>query len=142
MSHVSLALANAIIDGAFAKGAELGLQPLSVIVLDAGGHPIAFRRQDGASSLRFAIAAGKAGGALSLGVSSRKVADMAAERPTFVTSLSALSPYGMIPAAGGTIIVNDEDQPIGAVGVTGDTSNNDEICGLAGIEVARLKSQK
>mgnify|MGYP005610253529 CR=1 FL=1 len=142
MAHVSLALANASIDGAFAQGAELGLQPLSVIVLDAGGHPIAFRRQDGASSLRFAIAAGKAGGALSLGVSSRKVADMAAERPTFVTSLSALSPYGMIPAAGGTIIVNDEDQPIGAVGVTGDTSNNDEICGLAGIEVARLKSQK
>lgn len=141
MAYISLTLAKTIIEGVLRKGAELDLQPLSAVVLDEGGYPIAFQRQDGASSLRFAIAAGKAGGALSLGVSSRKVAEMAADRPTFIASLNALSPHGLVPAAGGTIVVDQNGRPIGAVGVTGDTSDNDEVCALAGIAAAGLTAQ-
>lgn len=138
---ISLEQANAIAAAAFAKGAELKLKPLSVVVLDAGGHPIAFQRQDGASSLRFAIAAGKASGALALGISSRKIQDMAAERPSFVASLGPIAPHGVIPAAGGVIVVGEDRKPIGAVGITGDTSDNDEACALAGIAAAGLNAQ-
>jgi len=141
MTYISLDQANAIIAAAFARGSELGLKPLSAVVLDAGGHPIAFQRQDGASTLRFAIAAGKAGGALALGMSSRKVADMAAERPTFVATLAPLAPHGIVPAAGGVIVVGEGGRPIGAVGITGDTSDNDEACTLAGIAAAGLTAQ-
>jgi uncharacterized protein GlcG (DUF336 family) len=141
MSRLTLANANAIIEAAFAEGARLKLKPLSVLVLDAGGHPLAFQRQDGASTLRFGIAAGKAGGALALGLSSRKIGDMAAERPSFIASLGPISPHGVVPAAGGVIVVGEEGQPIGAVGVTGDTSDNDEACALAGIISAGLTAQ-
>jgi uncharacterized protein GlcG (DUF336 family) len=139
---ISLAQANAIVSATLAKGEELGLKPLSVVVVDAGGFPIAFQRQDGASLLRFAIALGKAGGALSLGVSSRKIGDMAAERPAFVASLSAISPSGIIPAAGGIIVLDESEVPIGAVGATGDTSDNDELCTLAGVAAAGLRAQR
>ncbi|WP_157219042.1 GlcG/HbpS family heme-binding protein [Flavisphingomonas formosensis] len=140
MSHISLDQARIIIATAFAKGQELSLKPLSVVVLDAGGHPIAFERQDGASSGRFAIATGKAAGALFLGVPSRKVGEMALERPTFLASLGPLAPSGIVPAAGGVIVV-DHDRAIGAVGVTGDTSDNDETAALAGIAAAGLAAQ-
>lgn len=135
-THLTLANANTIIDAAFAKGRELNLKPLSVAVLDAGGHLVAFQRQDGSSTLRPQIAAGKAGGALSLGVSSRKIADMAAERPSFVASLGPIAPQGIIPVAGGVLIAGAGGLVIGAVGVTGDLSDNDEICALAGIAAA------
>lgn len=141
MNRITLVQANAVIAAAFAKAAELRLKPLSVAVLDAGGHLIAFQRQVGASTLRPQIAAGKAGGALALGVSSRKIAEIAAERPTFIASLGVLSPAGIVPAAGGVIVVDDEGLPIGAVGITGDTSDNDETCALAGIHAAGLKPQ-
>jgi uncharacterized protein GlcG (DUF336 family) len=109
--------------------------------MDAGGHLIAFQRQDGASTLRPQIACAKAGGALSLGVSSRKIGDMAAERPTFIASLGPIAPHGVVPAAGGVIVVDGEGLPIGAVGITGDTSDNDELCTLAGIAAAGLTAQ-
>ncbi|MDB5685467.1 MAG: GlcG protein [Rhizorhabdus sp.] len=141
MSFISLNQANAIIAAAFAKGAELGLKPLSVVVLDAGGHMLAFQRQDGASTLRPQIATGKASGALALGISSRKIGDMAAERPTFVASLGPVAPHGIIPAAGGVIVMGEGGRPIGAVGITGDTSDNDEACALAGIAAAGLTAQ-
>ena len=117
------------------------LKPLSVAVLDAGGHLIAFQRADGASTLRLQIACGKAGGALGLGVSSRTIGEMAAERPTFVASLASISPHGVIPAAGGVIVVDRDGVTIGAVGVTGDTSDNDEVCALAGISAAGLTAK-
>ena len=110
-------------------------------MLDAGGHLIAFQRQDGASILRLQIAAGKAAGALALGVSSRKVGEMAADRPAFVGALTAMAPFAVTPAAGGVIVVGPDDHPIGAVGVTGDTSDNDEACALAGITAAGLTAQ-
>ena len=141
MSRISLAQAKTIIAAAFDKGAALGLKPLSVAVLDAGGHLIAFERQDGGSFLRAQIACGKAGGALALGVSSRKIGEMAVERPTFVGSLGHLSAPGLVPAAGGVIVVDAEGAPLGAIGVTGDTSDNDEICALAGIAAAGLRAQ-
>jgi uncharacterized protein GlcG (DUF336 family) len=141
MNRISLVQANRIIEGAFAKGASLKLKPLSATVLDPGGHVIAFQRQDNASNLRFGIALGKAAGALSMGVSSRKIGEMAAERPSFVASLAAIAPNGMIPAAGGVIVVDGSGQILGAAGVTGDTSDNDEVCVLAGIEAAGLKAQ-
>jgi uncharacterized protein GlcG (DUF336 family) len=141
MSCISLDQAIAIISGAFERAAELGLNPLSVAVLDAGGHLIAFQRQDGSSISRPQIAAAKAAGALALGMSSRKIAEMAAERPSFVASLFAIAPQGLVPAAGGIILVGETGEPTGAVGITGDTSDNDETCALAGVEAAGLVAQ-
>jgi uncharacterized protein GlcG (DUF336 family) len=141
LSRITLDQANAIITGAFAKGKELGLKPLAVSVLDAGGHLIAFQRQDKASILRPQIATGKAAGALALGISSRKINEMALERPTFVASLGPIATGGLIPAAGGIVVVDAQGGAIGAVGTTGDTSDNDELCTLAGIAVAGLSAQ-
>lgn len=141
MTKVTLERASVLIAAAFAKGRELGLKPLTVAVLDAGGHVIALQRQDGASTHRPQIAIGKAAGALALGVSSRKIGEMAAERPTFIAALGPIFPQGVIPAAGGIILVGAEGAPIGAVGITGDTSDNDEACALAGVAAAGLKPQ-
>lgn len=140
--RVTLEQANRIVAAAFSKGAELGLKPLTVAVLDAGGHIIALQRGDGASTLRPEIACGKAAGALALGLSSRKIAEMAAERPSFVASLATLGPCAIVPAAGGLIIVDGSGTPIGAVGITGDTSDNDELCALAGLDAAGLQAQR
>ena len=136
--RLTLAQARQIIAGALAKGGELGLKPLGVAVLDPGGHLVAFERQDGASTLRPQIAAAKASGALAMGVSSRKIAEMAAERPTFIATLGTIAPQGLLPAAGGVLIKGTDGAPIGAVGVTGDTSDNDELCALAGVAAAGL----
>jgi uncharacterized protein GlcG (DUF336 family) len=141
MTRISLDQANQIITAAFAKGGELGLKPLSVAVLDAGAHLTAFQRQDGSSNLRLQIATGKAAGALAMGMSSRKIGDVAAERPSFVAALGAIATSGVIPAAGGVIVVGPDGVAIGAVGVTGDTSDNDELCALAGIAAAGLTAQ-
>jgi uncharacterized protein GlcG (DUF336 family) len=140
MATVRLTLAHAskIIAAAFDKGRELGLKPLSVVVLDPGGHVIAFQRQDGASTMRFDIARGKAAGALAMGMSSRTIATIAAERPSFVASLGTLAPFGLVPAAGGVLIAGDDDTVLGAVGATGDTSDNDEACVIEGIKAAGL----
>lgn len=136
--RISLAQANTIIETVFAFGKEKGFKPLSAVVVDAGGHAIAFQRQDGTSSMRLEIATGKAAGALSVGVNSRKIAEMVAERPIFVAALANIAPKGIIPAAGGVIVKGPDGLPIGAVGVTGDTSDNDEIAALAGIAAAGL----
>src|SRR4029077_8960549 len=141
MNRIALDQANRIIAGALQKGAELKLKPLSVAVLDPGGHVIAFQRQDGASTMRFQISSGKAAGALALGISSRKIGEMAAERTSFIASLGPLAQGGLIPAAGGVIVVGDKGEVLGAVGVTGDTSDNDEACALAGIAAAGLRAQ-
>ncbi|HWI85644.1 MAG TPA: heme-binding protein [Sphingomonas sp.] len=141
MSRILLDQARSIVAAALAKGQELGLKPLSVAVLDAGGHLIAFERQDGSSTLRPQIAIAKASGALALGVSSRKIGEMAAERPSFVASLGPLAPAGIVPVAGGVIVLGSDGLAIGAVGITGDTSDNDELCALAGVEAAGLAPQ-
>lgn len=141
MNRITLDQANHIIAEAFRKGAELKLKPLSVVVLDPGGHTIAFQRQDGASTMRFQIAVGKASGALAIGMSSRKIGEMAADRPSFVASLGPIAPHGVIPAAGGVIVLDGAGEIVGAVGITGDSSDNDEACALAGIAATGLKAQ-
>jgi uncharacterized protein GlcG (DUF336 family) len=141
MTQITLAQANAIIAGAFAKGTEAGFKPLSVSVVDAGGHLIAFQRSDSASFARAQIATGKAAAALALGVSSRKVGAMAEERPWFIGAFAAGAPHPVIPAAGGVIVVDASGAFLGAVGVTGDTSDNDETAALAGIAAAGLTAQ-
>jgi uncharacterized protein GlcG (DUF336 family) len=141
VSCITLEETNRIIAAAFEKARDLALNPLTAAVLDAGGHIISVQRQDGASTLRPQIALGKAGGALALGVSSRRIADVAAERPSFVASLGPISPNGVIPAAGGVLVVDADGQVIGAVGITGDTSDNDEACALAGIAATGLEAQ-
>jgi uncharacterized protein GlcG (DUF336 family) len=136
--RISLDKANTIITATFAKGKEAGMKPLSCVVVDAGGHVIAFQRQDGTSFMRLGIAQAKAAGALALGVNSRRIGEMAAERPAFVGALAHLAPGGLLPVAGGVIVKGPDSLPIGAVGVTGDTSDNDEIAALAGIAAAEL----
>lgn len=142
MSGITLAQANQIITGALAKAEERGLKPLGVAVLDAGGHLIAFQRQDGASTGRLQLAMGKAAGALFLGISSRKIGDMVAERPIFVASLGSLSPNGVVPAAGGVLVIDGNGETLGAVGISGDLSDNDELCVLAGVAAAGLACQQ
>ncbi|MBP7335965.1 heme-binding protein [Niveispirillum sp.] len=141
MSRISLDQANRMIEAAFAKGNELGLKPLCVAVLDAGGHLIALQRQDGASILRPQVATGKAAGALALGMSSRRIGEVVAERPAFIASIGMVAPQGIVPAAGGVILVDSDGLPIGAIGTTGDTSDNDELCTMAGIAAAGLTPQ-
>lgn len=141
MTRISLTQANQVIAGALAKAETLSLKPLGVVVLDAGGNLIACQRQDGASSGRLALATGKAAGALFLGMSSRKIGDMASDRPVFVSSLGPISPAGVVPAAGGILVVDNQGETIGAVGISGDLSDLDEQCTLAGIEAAGLRVQ-
>lgn len=135
---LSLAKANRIINAAFARGKELDLQPLTVVVLDAGGAPIAMQRQDGSSILRFEIASGKAFGALALGMGSRRIGAMAIERPHFMEGLSGVSGGRIVPVAGGVLVRDRKGAIIGAVGVSGDTSDNDESCAVTGIEATNL----
>jgi uncharacterized protein GlcG (DUF336 family) len=140
MTRISLDKAQTIVSGALAEARELGLKPISVAVLDAGGHMIAFAREDGSSNLRPQIATAKASGALALGVSSRTIGEMAVERPTFINAAAGLNPAGIVPAAGGVLVRGADGTVIGAVGVTGDTSDNDELAALAGIKAAGLNA--
>src|SRR5688500_8361588 len=141
MHRLTLSQANGMIEAAFAKGAELGLKPLTVAVLDPGGYLIAAQRQDTASNVRVRLAQGKAAGALALGVSSRAIGKMAEERPHFVASVRELGEGGMVPAGGGVIVCDDAGTIIGAIGVTGDTSDNDEACAFAAIESQGLMAK-
>jgi uncharacterized protein GlcG (DUF336 family) len=135
MTLLTLAKANQIIDAAFAKAKSAGLKPLSVVVLDAGGHVTAFQRQDGSSMMRFEIASGKAFGALAVGMGSRKIEVLAKERPHFMEGLSGVTGGKVVPVPGG-VLIRSGGQIVGAVGITGDTSDNDELAAVAGIEAA------
>ena len=135
---LTLEQAQTIVNAALGKGRALGLKPISVAVLDPGGHLVAFAREDGSSNLRPQIAKAKASGALALGVSSRQIGEMAIERSTFINAAAGLNPDGIVPAAGGVLVRDAAGTVIGAVGVTGDTSDNDELCAIAGAEAAGL----
>lgn len=136
MNLLSLEKATRIIEAALAKGKELKLKPLAVSVLDAGGHLVAFQRQDGASFLRHQIGCGKAFGALAIGVGSRSVANVAIERPHFMQGLSGVSEGRIVPVPGGVLVRDGSGAIVGAVGISGDTSDNDEAAAVAGIEAA------
>ncbi len=136
MTQLTLAKANAIIQGALDFGAQKSLKPLGVAVLDAGGHLLAFQRQDGATFIRAEVASGKAYAALAVGTSSRSLGAAAVERPHFFQGLSAVSGGRMVPVPGGVLVRDRDGNVLGAVGISGDTSDNDEIAAMAGIEGA------
>lgn len=138
MAKLTLEQANTIIDAAMKTGAEAKMKPLSAAVLDAGGNLVAFKKSDNSSVMRFEIAYGKAYGAIGMGMSSRNLEGMAQQRPHFATALAAASDGRVIPVAGGLLIKASDGDVLGSVGVTGDTSDNDEIAARAGIEAAGL----
>ena len=111
---------------------------MSAIVLDAGGRVKAFQKQDGASMLRFEICCGKAYGALALGRPSKLVLQKAREKPSFMQSLERLADYPLFLEGGGQLIRDKSGEVLGAVGVTGDANELDDICGVAGVHAARL----
>jgi uncharacterized protein GlcG (DUF336 family) len=138
MSNVTLEQALVIAKTALEKGREMKFHPLTVLVLDAGGHMKALLREDNCSILRQDIAMGKAWGVLGMGFGGRELARRAEQVPNFFVALNAMSGGKMVPVPGGVLIRNTDGQIIGSVGVTGDTSINDEICAVAGITAAGL----
>lgn len=134
MSRLTLEQASVIIDTALAKGRELGLLPLTVAVLDAGGHLVALKREDGSGILRPDIAIGKAWGSLGMGFSSRLLRDRLSDRPIFLNALAAASGGRLIPVPGGVLIRDESGEVVGAVGISGDASDKDEACAIAGVQ--------
>jgi uncharacterized protein GlcG (DUF336 family) len=139
MMEMNLQAASRIVDVALQQGRELGCKPLTVAVLDAGGHLIAFQREDRSGILRPEIAIGKAWGALGMGCGSRQLAERAASHPQFLTALTAASGGRVFPAAGGVLVRDAEGRILGAVGVSGDMPDQDERCAVQGIEAAGLR---
>jgi uncharacterized protein GlcG (DUF336 family) len=140
MNALPLELANKVIGGVFAQARSLKLAPLAAAVLDERGCLKAFAVEDGATGLlRGEIAQSKAYGALAIGVNSRGIQHRATEAPVLVTSLNTLAQGKLLPAAGGVLIAGPDGMLVGAIGVSGDSSDNDEKCALAGIAAAGLR---
>ncbi len=135
---LTLAQASTILDVALKKGRDSNLAPLTVAVLDAGGHLVAFKREDKSGILRYDIAYGKAWGALGMGFGSRTLFERAANTPQFFNALYAASAGRVVTNPGGVLIRSAAGDIIGAVGISGDTSDNDEACAIAGIAAAGL----
>jgi uncharacterized protein GlcG (DUF336 family) len=138
MRGLSLDEANTIIAATFTDAKKRKCRPMSAIVLDAGGRVKAFQKQDGASMLRFEICCGKAYGALALGRPSKLVLQKAREKPLFMQSLERLADYPLFLEGGGQLIRDNSGEVLGAVGVTGDANELDDLCAIAGIHAARL----
>lgn len=142
MTDLTLDTARTIIAATRAKGVEMGLKPLSVVVLDAGGHVLAFEREDGSSPGRFGIAQGKAYGAVMLGLPGSAIHARAEQQPYFIGALNGVFGGQLVPVPGGVLIRNGAGGAIlGAVGVTGDVSDNDAAAALAGIAAAGLTGE-
>jgi uncharacterized protein GlcG (DUF336 family) len=138
MNGLTLDQATIIADRSLAEGRALRLQPLTVAVLDSGGQLKLLKREDGSSLLRPEIAVGKAWGVLGMGFGGRELARRAAAAPLFMQALYAASGGRMVPAAGGVLVRDAGGAIIGAVGISGDSSDNDETCAVAGIRAAGL----
>ena len=138
MQTLTLEAASLIVDKALEKGKELDFKPLTVAVLDAGGHLIVLKREDNSSLLRPEIAMGKAWGVLGMGFGGRDLARRAAQNPVFFGALSDMSDGRMVPNPGGVLIRSDSGEILGSVGISGDVSENDEICAVYGIESTGL----
>ena len=141
MAEISLEDARTIIRVAFDKAGELKLKPIAAVVLDAGGHVKAYERQDGAAPGRFQIAHGKAYGAVMLGTGSRALMDRAEAQVYFPLAANGAFGGRLVPVPGGVLVKDAEARIIGAVGISGDTSDNDETCVLAGIAAAGYQAQ-
>ncbi len=136
MAEISLRKARTIIRGVLTKGREMQLKPLSVVVLDAGGHVKAFEREDGASPGRFAIAHGKAFGAVMLGMAGKAQLARAENQAFFMNAINGVFGGQVVPVPGGVLLRDAKGSVIGAVGVTGDSSENDAAAAVAAIEAA------
>jgi uncharacterized protein GlcG (DUF336 family) len=141
MAEISQRKARTIIRAALAKGRELELKPLSVVILDAGGHVKAFEREDGASPGRFGIAHGKAYGSVMLGVAGQAQMARADQQAYFMNAVNGVFGGQTVPVPGGVLVRDKKGAVIGAVGVTGDTSDNDVLAALAGIEAGGLTGE-
>ncbi len=137
---LKLSDASTIIDVALAEGRARSLAPLVVAVLDAGGHLVAYKREDGAGIVRFDIAFGKAWGSLGMGFGTRELTERAAKNPAFITVLASVSAGRMVPSPGGVLILDNDGIVIGAVGISGDIGDNDELCAIVGIEKAGFRA--
>lgn len=140
MSSLNLNVALNITLNALLAGRDRSAAPLTVAVLDAGGHLISLQREDGASLLRPQIAIGKAWGALALGKGSRLIAADAQQRPAFIGAVNNLAGGNLVPAPGGVLIRDESGEVIGAVGITGDTSDIDEQCAVSALESLGLQA--
>ena len=140
MAELTLDVARKILDAALAKGVEKKLKPLVITILDARGCVKLTAAQDGTSLMRAEIAHGKAYGALGMGWGSRTMMERAAQNPNFLTAIVAASGGRLVPNPGGVLIRDAGNQILGAVGISGDTGDNDEIIAVAGIEAAGLKA--
>ena len=132
--NITLAQSEAIADAALKKGRELGLAPLTVAILDTGGQLTLLKREDHSSLLRPDIATGKAWGALGMGFGGRELARRAEKAPAFFTALNAMSGGRMVPVAGGALIRDAAGRILGAIGISGDTSDKDELALVAGVQ--------
>lgn len=141
MTSIVLSEARTIIAKALEKRLESGMQPLAVVVLDAGGHVKAFEREDGASNLRFQVAHGKAFGALGLGMGSRALMERSQVAPSFIAAVNGAFGGALIPVPGGVLVRSADGELIGAVGVSGDNSDNDELAAVAGIIAAGFAAE-
>ncbi len=140
MAGLTLDQADTIVRQALVRGREMDLKPLTVAVVDDGGNLKAFAREDGpGAALRPQIATGKAFGAVGMGISSRALNDRVLERPHFGVALVGASNGRLVPVPGG-VLIKDGDEVVGAVGISGDTSDNDEAAAVAGIEAAGLQA--
>ena len=140
MTEITLEIANTIIDAALREGRTRKLAPLTVAVLDAGGHLKALSRADGASFMRPMMAVAKAWGAIGVGVSSRTLGEMGEQRPMFMNALVQVADQRLLPVPGGVLVRDSDDAIIGAVGISGDVSDQDESCAVAGISEAGLQA--
>lgn len=138
---IDLDAARRVIADIRAAARERDLQPITVVVLDAGGHVVAAEREDGSSTRRFDIAFGKAHGAISLGLGSRALMARAETQPYFIAAVTSAVGGALIPVPGGVLVRGADGSLLGAVGVTGDSSDNDEAAAVAGIEAAGLVAQ-
>ena len=138
---LSLETATAIVDVALATARGESFMPMTVVVLDSGGKLIAMKSEDGSGLMRFDIAIGKAWGALGMGISSRLIRDRLSARPTFQNALAAASGGRFVPVPGGVLVEDDEGRVIGAVGISGDTSEKDEYCAIEAIHQTGLRSE-
>ena len=138
---MDLRTARTIIEAARAAARDKGFKPLTVVVLDAGAHVVAAEREDGSSNKRFEIAFGKAHGALALGMGSRALMARAEQQAYFIAAATAAVGGALVPVPGGVLVRDPGGTLLGAVGVSGDTSDNDETAALAGIEAAGLQAQ-
>lgn len=135
---ISLSTAQTLIDAAFAKGQELGLKPLSVVVLDPRASMVAVMSQDGVSQMRARIAHGKANAAIAMGMGTRALMNRAEQQAYFVQAINGLADGDFVPVPGGVLITDKDGTLLGAVGISGDTSDNDEAAAVSGIEATEL----